>query len=281
MGGDILGAVAMEADGLRVILTPVQLAAVLNGESIEEIQPNIWIRVTGGLGVLGGALEVTAGAGLLMAPEPTMLTKVAGGAAFVHGTDVVMTGYRQMLTGRQQSTVTAQLVSAGAQLAGASAQTAGNISLAVDILVPLVVSAGLAAARVMNIRRGMINLAAEEAAGGHTLARHIGKTEAELRARLAAQSGIPAASTFATREAAERAVSEVVKLRAQEIAIWARSAAANAPPKAFTADLGRVVGQGVVRSTGQLTRMTAVRVVLRRTTIDGRLYFVLTAFPVP
>ncbi|MBL9167633.1 MAG: hypothetical protein JNN07_07820, partial [Verrucomicrobiales bacterium] len=50
-------------------------------------------------------------------------------------------------------------------------------------------------------------LTVSENAGGHLLARHVGQTEAQLGARLSAQPGIPAASTFVTRAEAEAAVS--------------------------------------------------------------------------
>ncbi len=50
-------------------------------------------------------------------------------------------------------------------------------------------------------------LAAHEAAGGHLLARHLGQTQADLAARLAAQPRLGAASTFASRAQAEAAIS--------------------------------------------------------------------------
>ena len=190
-------------EGLQIVLTPIQLTAVMQGETIEDAGSDIWIRLTGGLILVGGGLETAVGAGLLLTPEPTMATKVGGAVLLFHGADTFSTGFHQIRTGRPQSSVTQQLTTAAAQLAGASAQNAGRIGMAVDILVPLLVSGGLAAARALSVRRGVVNLAAEEAAGGHTIARHVGRTEAQLRQRLAAQPGIPAASTFASREVAE------------------------------------------------------------------------------
>ena len=58
------------------------------------------------------------------------------------------------------------------------------------------------------------DLARDEAAGGHTLARHVGKTDAELRARLKAEPDISAASTYTDLETAERVVAEVLAKKA-------------------------------------------------------------------
>ena len=46
-------------------------------------------------------------------------------------------------------------------------------------------------------------------------------------------------------------------------------------------DIGRAVGTGVVRATGQLTKLTKVRVVLRYQAYNGKPYYILTAFPEP
>ena len=85
-------------------------------------------------------------------------------------------------------------------------QNWGVIGLGADLAMPLLAS-GIGALRVLAVRRGAIGLAAEEASGGHTILKHIGQTEAQLRARLAAQGGIKAASTFKTLADAQRYVS--------------------------------------------------------------------------
>jgi hypothetical protein len=40
-----------------------------------------------------------------------------------------------------------------------------------------------------------------------------------------------------------------------------------------------VIGQGVVRATGNLTNMSQVVVVVRKVIAQNRIYFVLTAYP--
>ncbi len=63
-------------------------------------------------------------------------------------------------------------------------------------------------------------LAAHEAAGGHTLAKHVGKPESYLRHRLATDPHISAASTFYDREVAEGAIASLMKENRQEIERW-------------------------------------------------------------
>ena len=268
-----------DTEGLSVVLSPVQLAAVLQGATVttpEHRANRLWGVVT----LVGGGIELIGSAALLLTPEPTMLTKVGGVALGIHGSDTAATGMRQIWTGEREVTMTQAAATAAARNLGASEETAGRIGVAVDILVPLVVAAGIGAARALAVRSGRISLAAEEAAGGHTIARHIGKTEAELRARLVAQPGIPAASTFRTLAAAEQAVSEGLRANASAIQTWAQGAAVNGT-RAFTYAAGRPIGAGVVRSSGMMQPMSSLRIVLRKTAVAQKVYFVLTAFPVP
>ena len=67
---------------------------------------------------------------------------------------------------------------------GANQAQAERTGIVLDVAVPLVVAGVVGAARVMSIRSGRIALAEHEAMGGHTILKHVGKTEAELRARL-------------------------------------------------------------------------------------------------
>ena len=54
------------------------------------------------------------------------------------------------------------------------------------------------------------DLAADEALGGHTLARHVGKSDAQLAARLRAERQISAASTYPDAGTASRVVAATV-----------------------------------------------------------------------
>lgn len=68
-------------------------------------------------------------------------------------------------------------------------------------------------------------LAAHEAAGGHTLLEHVGRTDAELASRLAAMPRLKAASSFANRAQAEAAISSALNANSASVGAWARAGA--------------------------------------------------------
>jgi hypothetical protein len=268
-----------DGGGVFIILSPVQLAAVLEGQTVSDTETRT-NRLWGAVTLLGGAIELVGAAALLLAPEPTMVTKVAGGALAVHGSDTVSTGMRQIWTGRPQTTLTAEAAAAACRSLGCDPDTAGKVGTAVDILVPLAAAAGVGAARLIAVRAGTIDLMAEETAGGHTIAKHIGKTEAELRLRLTQEPRITAASSFRNLTEAEQFVSQAIQRNSVAIKGWAQTARAG-DARAFVYNVGKAVGQGVVRSTGKMQTMTSLTVVLRKTQIANKIYFVLTAYPIP
>jgi len=263
-------------EGLEIVLTPIQMAAILENETIDETSM-LSNRLWGAATLAGGAIELV-GAGLLfLTPEPTTITKIASGALGVHGLDTTSTGIMQIVSGRTRITLTSQAVTEAMETLGVDSSTASKIGMAIDIAVPFV--AGFAgAARAIAIRRGAISLAVEETAGGHTIARHVGRTEAQLRARLAAQNRIPVASSFRTLKDAEYFVAKAIRANKKAIKEWAKHATAG-HSKAFPYDAGRVVGEGVVRSTGQLQSMTKMVVVVRKVQEQNRIYYILTSYP--
>jgi hypothetical protein len=142
-------------------------------------------------------------------------------------------------------------------------------------LILLLANVSLGAARA-----GTIDLTAEETAGGHTIARHVGKTEAELRERLAREPHIPAASSFRSLEDAERFVSAALRAKDRVIRRWLEFARPGERfPVYYRAD--EVVGYGIPRATAVLEPMSRVLVVLRKTDRAERPYIVLTAYPEP
>ena len=64
------------------------------------------------------------------------------------------------------------------------------------------------------------DLAADESMGGHTLARHVGRTDADLADRLRRERQISAASTYTDRPTAERAVGAALASSARQLAAW-------------------------------------------------------------
>src|SRR4051794_5666599 len=67
------------------------------------------------------------------------------------------------------------------------------------------------------LRGGLIveprDLSIDESRGGHTLARHVGRTDAELRQRLIDEPNISAASTYTSRATAELTVARALAER--------------------------------------------------------------------
>jgi hypothetical protein len=257
----------------------VQLAAVLEGEHVgaHEIAMN---RMWGGVKLLGASLELVGAAALILTPEPTALTKVGGWALGVHGSDTFATGLRQVWTGHSERTLTEQAAAATARALGASETEAERVGMIVDVAVPLFAATLAAAARIASIRAGRIVLAEQEAMGGHTIAKHIAQTEQQLQARLVAEKGIPAASSFESVSTAENVLSQAVRVNGGQIRAWAATAPQGARYR-FIYDAGKDIGYGVVRATGKLQQMQKIRLVLVKTNITGKIYFILTSFPIP
>lgn len=69
-----------DQDGVRVVLSSVQLAAVLAGGSLSQ-EAMLSNRLWGGLAVVGGVLEMVGAASLCVMPEPTMASKAGWGLA--------------------------------------------------------------------------------------------------------------------------------------------------------------------------------------------------------
>ena len=119
----------------------------------------------------------------------------------------------------------------------------------------------------------------DEARGGHTLARHVGRSDEDLRARLLSEPRIAAASTWTDRTTAERIVGAVLSSERDGIAKWTgwqRAAPESRArlPGTFRAPIGRTLRRG----------QTAVEpctdaVVVLRWDNGRREYFVLTSYP--
>lgn len=64
------------------------------------------------------------------------------------------------------------------------------------------------------------DLSQDESAGGHTLRKHVGRTDDELRERLRRERDISAASTWTDRETAEHAVGIALAQNHEKIQRW-------------------------------------------------------------
>lgn len=121
------------------------------------------------------------------------------------------------------------------------------------------------------------DLAADEARGGHTLARHVGRSDADLRERLASE-GISTASTYTSREVAERTVARALRDNADRVDTWTERRGTR-PNLAidYRGSRGEAIGRCMRRGRESVDCFDAV-VVLRW---SGRDYFVLTSYPEP
>lgn len=123
---------------------------------------------------------------------------------------------------------------------------------------------------------GAPRLDADERDGGHTLARHVGRSEAQLRARLQREPSISAASSFSDRANAERAVAGALAQETSRVASWVARRDRRDLALDFRGVAARPVGTVLPRGAPAPLPASDARVVLRR---KGDGYFVLTAYP--
>jgi filamentous hemagglutinin len=121
-------------------------------------------------------------------------------------------------------------------------------------------------------------LPAHEAAGGHTIARHVGLAEAQLSARLIADPYLPAASTFANLAGAELAIAEALDAHAANVNIWV-GVTGNKPLVVTHALPNTTQGTILVRGATNPTSASALRVVLKRDSSMPCRYRIQTAYP--
>ncbi|MDE1145016.1 MAG: hypothetical protein PW843_00135 [Azospirillaceae bacterium] len=267
--------------GLSIILSPIQLAAILKGLSIEATETDtgrFLTRAFGALEIIGGAVEFVAAGALIITPEPTMVTKVGGVVLAFDGVDNVNTGLHDLWTGNPHNTLSYRVVRAAAESLGLSPEAADTVGVAVEIAVPLGIAAKWAALRIISIRNGWISVAAEDGAGGHIIERHVRRDEIYLKQRLAEKPRMKAASTFTTRLQAERFISEAMRTNASVIQQWATTAKAG-DRLPLTYDAGQAVGWILPRATMAMQQTNRMIVLLERVTSGPKVYFIVTAYP--
>jgi hypothetical protein len=120
------------------------------------------------------------------------------------------------------------------------------------------------------------DLGRDEQRGGHTLARHVGRTDDELRERLARERNISAASTWTDRAAAEAVVAEALAAEHDRVESWRW----RGYPRANLAlhyNAGRVIGRSLRRGDSYTVDCSSAVIVLRA---DGpENFYVLTTYP--
>jgi len=121
------------------------------------------------------------------------------------------------------------------------------------------------------------DLGADEAKGGHTLARHVERTDAQLRERLERERNISAASTYTDRAIGERTVARAFAREAARVSAW-RGRSGSRPNLAlnYRGAAGELLGRSLRRGRASSEPCTNAIVVLRW---DGKTGFVLTSYP--
>ena len=119
------------------------------------------------------------------------------------------------------------------------------------------------------------DLSWDERQGGHTLSRHVGRSERELALRLEREAGVAAASSFTDRSTAESVVGATLEREQQRVAVWMRHNKDNLALD-YRGEAGRPIGFVLRRGQSRASPASDARVVLRK---RGDQFFVLTAYP--
>jgi hypothetical protein len=120
------------------------------------------------------------------------------------------------------------------------------------------------------------DLSADELQGGHTLSKHVGRSDEDLRRRLARERNISAASSYTDRETAEKVVGTVLNQQGEKIQRWLERSGEH-PNLVLDYDGERPIGRTLRRGTSSAQPCSAVIVVLRYA--GGGQYYVLASYP--
>lgn len=143
--------------------------------------------------------------------------------------------------------------------------------LLLALLASLGVAASLQAAQLRDLAR-------DEKRGGHTLSRHVGLTDAQLRERLRKDGRLSAASTWPDRATAERVVTAAIKRSTRRIAEWTAREGSRANLVIDWPGDGKVIGRSLKRGAKEPVPCTRALVVLRWDA-EAEIYYVLTSYP--
>lgn len=120
------------------------------------------------------------------------------------------------------------------------------------------------------------DLARDEVRGGHTLDKHVGRSDQELRQRLDRERNISAASTWTNREVAEKTVGQALRAEHDKIVRW-EERGYRRPNLALHFDTGHVIGRSVRHGDQSPSPSTQAVIVLKADGPDS--FYVLTSYP--
>lgn len=123
------------------------------------------------------------------------------------------------------------------------------------------------------------DLSIDESRGGHTLTRHVGKTDAELADRLRRERQISAASTYPDRVTAETVVGTVLAQSQSRLRAWvARRGPRPNLVLTYNQNTGPPIGRSLRRGANVAQPCDRALVVLRWDDRRGD-WYVLTSYP--
>ena len=120
------------------------------------------------------------------------------------------------------------------------------------------------------------DLSQDEAAGGHILRKHVGRTDDELRERLERERHITGASTYTDRATAERAVGAAIAQSQERIERWL-SRPGGHPNLVLDYDSREPIGRTINRGEDHSHPCSHALVVLKYAGAND--YYVLTSYP--
>jgi len=122
------------------------------------------------------------------------------------------------------------------------------------------------------------DLSQDESAGGHTLRKHVGRTDDQLRERLRHERNISAASTWTDLETAERAVGVALEQNRAKIDRWlGREGGHPNLVVDYDGNPSQPIGRSLRRDADQPEPCAHATIVLRWAPPDS--YYVLTSYP--
>ena len=123
---------------------------------------------------------------------------------------------------------------------------------------------------------GARDLSADESHGGHTLKKHVGRSDRDLRDRLRRENNISAASTYTDRRTAEDFVGECIAENQGRIGQWLQRDQHPNFVLDCNGDPAWPIGRTLRKGSSEVEPCSRATVVLK---FDTPSYYVLTSYP--
>ncbi len=161
---------------------------------------------------------------------------------------------------------------------------ATNLAFAATFLLIGAVTRGLSKAASTIILRGGWLTKYEGVIGGytlgHTLSRHVGKTDADLIARLANNKRLNGVTTFTNQAIAENVIADTLLANRNKIRQWLQNTSETDNLRLKYLGNGSTIGRGIQKRHTVVSSRSRAIVTLAKHPNPKRGYFILTAFPI-